>query len=314
MKNLDKESVTGISALLVHTAKIDEIYTEKEKDLVRKFIKSYLKEEEINETLKKAEETGVEVVSESIPGKGQVVRRMFADTEADIYILIDGDATYDPADSPLLVKTLLDGAYDMVTGSRLEIKENSVRKGHAFGNKMFNRLYRTLFGSEFTDIFTGYRVLTRRFVKSFPAVSSGFEVEAELSVHASQLRLPVMEVPVSYGVRPEGSTSKLRTFADGFGILKSMLLLLKENRPLFLFGLIAGLSFLTAAGISIPLINTYAETGLVPRLPTAVFSMGLVLISLLSLVSGLILDSIANARVEIKRLRYLQIPLRKKDG
>ncbi len=145
--------------------------------------------------------------------------------------------------------------------------------------------------------------------KSFPVVSSGFEIEAELSVHASQLRLPVLEVPVSYGNRPEGSKSKLRTFSDGFEILKSMLVLLKENRPLSLFGSIALLSFLAAVGISIPLIDTYAETGLVPRLPTAVLSTGLVLLSLLSLISGLILDSIAKARVEIKRLRYLQVPL-----
>ncbi len=261
-------------------------------------------------TFKKAQEAEAEVVTESIPGKGQVVRRMFADTEADIYLLVDGDATYDPADAPLLVKTLFEGRYDMVTGSRTGLKENS-RKGHLFGNKIFNRLYRTLFGSSFTDIFTGYRVLTRRFVKSFPAVSSGFEIEAELSVHASQLRLPVLEVPVSYGNRPEGSKSKLRTFSDGFEILKSMMILLKENRPLSLFGSIALLSFLTAVGISIPLIDTYAETGLVPRLPTAVLSTGLVLLSLLSLISGLILDSIAKARVEIKRLRYLQVPLHK---
>ncbi len=261
-------------------------------------------------TFKKAQEAEAEVVTESIRGKGQVVRRMFADTEADIYLLVDGDATYDPADAPLLVKTLFEGSYDMVTGSRTGLKENS-RKGHLFGNKIFNRLYRTLFGSSFTDIFTGYRVLTRRFVKSFPAVSSGFEIEAELSVHASQLRLPVLEVPVSYGNRPEGSKSKLRTFSDGFEILKSMMILLKENRPLSLFGSIALLSFLTAVGISIPLIDTYAQTGLVPRLPTAVLSTGLVLLSLLSLISGLILDSIAKARVEIKRLRYLQVPLHK---
>ena len=258
----------------------------------------------------KAREAGAKVLFEGTPGKGQVIRRMFADIEADIYVIADGDATYDPADAPSLVKTLLDGGYDMVTGSRTGLKENS-RKGHLLGNKIFNRLYRTLFGSSFTDIFTGYRVLTKRFVKSFPAVSSGFEIEAELSVHASQLRLPVLEVPVSYGVRPEGSTSKLRTFSDGFGILKSMMVLLKENRPLYLFGSIAFLSFLAAVGISIPLINTYVETGLVPRLPTAVLSTGLVLLSLLSLISGLILDSVAKARVEIKRLRYLQVPLHK---
>jgi len=258
-------------------------------------------------TALKAGEAGAQVIFEPIPGKGRVIRRMFADIDADFYVIADGDATYDPSEAPLMLKTLREGGYDMVSGSRMGIAENRVRKGHALGNKIFNFLYKTLFGSGFTDIFTGYRVCTRRFVKSFPAVSSGFEVETELSVHASQLRLPVAEIPVTYGARPEGSTSKLRTFSDGLKIFKSMLVLLKENRPFFLFGSLATVFFLTAVGISIPILVTYAETGLVPRLPTAILAMGLILLCLLSVLSGLILDAIAKARVEAKRLIYLQL-------
>ena len=261
-----------------------------------------------DQTALKACEAGAQVIFEAIPGKGQVVRRMFADIDADFYVMADGDATYDPSEAPLLLKTLFDGRYDMVSGSRTGITENAFRKGHVLGNRMFNRLYRTLFGAGFTDIFTGYRVFTRRFVKSFPVVSSGFEVEAELSVHASQLRLPVVEIPITYGVRPEGSSSKLRTFYDGFEILTSMFILLKENRPFFLFGSLAAAFFFTALGISVPLVTTYAETGLVPRLPTAILAMGLILLSLLSTMSGLILDAIAKARIEAKRLIYLQLP------
>ena len=258
-------------------------------------------------TALKAGEAGAQVIFEPIPGKGRVIRRMFADIDADFYVIADGDATYDPSEAPLMLKTLREGGYDMVSGSRMGIAENRVRKGHALGNKIFNFLYKTLFGSGFTDIFTGYRVCTRRFVKSFPAVSSGFEVETELSVHASQLRLPVAEIPVNYGALPEGSTSKLRTFSDGLKIFKSMLVLLKENRPFFLFGSLATVFFLTAVGISIPILVTYAETGLVPRLPTAILAMGLILLCLLSVLSGLILDAIAKARVEAKRLIYLQL-------
>ena len=182
-----------------------------------------------DQTALKAKEAGAEVVFEATLGKGQVLRRMFADIDADFYFVVDGDATYDPSEAPVMLKTLIEGGYDMVSGSRTEITKNAFRKGHSSGNKMFNIMYRALFGSGFTDIFTGYRVFTRRFVKTFPVVSSGFEVEAELSVHASQLRLPVTEIPVTYVDRPEGSISKLRTFSDGLKILKSMLILLKES-------------------------------------------------------------------------------------
>ena len=264
-----------------------------------------------DKTALKASEAGAKVLFESKLGKGHVVRRMFADVEADIYLIADGDATYDPTEAPLLLKTLSEGGYDMVSGSRTGVKGQADRKGHVLGNRMFNRLYKALFGSGFTDIFTGYRAFTRRFVKSFPMVSSGFEVEVELSVHASQLRLPVAEIPINYGARPIGSKSKLRTFTDGFKILKSMLTLLKDNRPLFLFASVSAILFTTAVGITVPLINTYAQTGLVPRLPTAIVSMGLVLLSLLSAISGLILDAISKSRVEAKHLTYLKTPLNK---
>ena len=258
-----------------------------------------------DQTAQRAAEAGAQVVHEATPGKGHVLRRMFADIEADIYIISDGDATYHPADVPLLLKTFTEGKFDMVAGAREGIRQDARRKGHALGNRMFNRLYKVLFGSEFSDIFTGYRVLSKKLVKSFPAVSSGFEIEVELAVHTSQLRLPVTEVPVAYSERPKGSQSKLRTIPDGLKILKSMLVLLKENRPLFMFGSFALVSFSVSVALSIPLLVTYADTGLVPRLPTALLSASLILFSLLLIASGLILDSLAKARIETKRLAYL---------
>ena len=258
-----------------------------------------------DKTSQKASEAGARVVYEATPGKGHALRRMFADIDADIYLLSDGDATYDPADASLLLKTISEGGYDMVAGVREGITKDAGRKGHAFGNRIFNRLYKVLFGSGFSDIFTGYRVLSKKLVKSFPAVSSGFEIEVEISVHASQLRLPVTEIPVSYTQRPEGSHSKLRTIPDGFNILKSMLILLKENRPLAMFGSLALVSFFTSVALSVPLLITYADTGLVPRLPTAILAATFILLSLLLTVSGLILDSLAKARIEAKRLTYL---------
>ena len=256
-------------------------------------------------TAQLAFEAGAEVVHETTLGKGHVLRRMFADVEADIYLVSDGDATYHPSDAPLLIKTLLEGGFDMVAGAREGIKKNAGRKGHAFGNRIFNRLYKILFGSEFSDIFTGYRAFSKRLVKSFPAVSSGFEVEVELAVHTSQLRLPVTEIPVAYDERPEGSQSKLRTIPDGLNIFKSMLVLLKDNRPLTMFGFLAFACFSTSVGLSIPLLLTFADTGLVPRIPTAILSASLILLSLLLTVTGLILDSLTKARIETKRLAYL---------
>jgi len=257
-------------------------------------------------TTRKALEAGAKVGFEATPGKGRVLRKMFADIDADVYVIADGDGTYDPSEAPLMIKELIEGSYDMVAGARTNLK-TLTRRGHSLGNRLFNRLYRFLFTSEFSDIFTGYRVLSKRLVKSFPAVSSGFEIETELAVHASQLRLPTLEVPITYGERPTGSASKLRTFSDGFRILGSMLALLKENRPLFLFGSLSTISLLASIILAIPLLATYADTGLVPRVPTVILSTALILLSLLCLISGLILDSLAKARVEAKKLVYLQI-------
>ena len=258
-------------------------------------------------TAARATEAGAVVRTEEVPGKGGVVRRMFAEVDADVYVMADGDGTYDPAQAAVLVKRLVSDGLDMVVGTRAGVRADAGRAGHALGNRMFNRLYRALFGTGFTDILSGYRVFSRRFVKSFPAVSSGFEIETEMSVHSSQLRLPTAEVEVSYGRRSDGSASKLRTVADGTNILRAMVVLLKENRPLAFFGAIAGAFFAVALILGVPLAVTFAQTGLVPRLPTAVLVTGLVLMGLLSAVAGLILDSIAKGRLEVRRLAYLSL-------
>ena len=254
----------------------------------------------------RAVEAGAVVRTEDTPGKGGVVRRMFAEVDADVYVMADGDGTYDHAQAAVLVKRLLSDELDMVVGTRAGVRVDAGRVGHAFGNRMFNLLYQALFATGFTDILSGYRAFSRRFVKSFPAVSSGFEIETEISVHASQLRLPATEVEVSYGTRSDGSASKLRTVADGTNILRAMLVLLKENRPLFFFGAIAGLFVTVALVLAVPLAVTFAQTGLVPRLPTAVLATGLALMGLLSATAGLVLDSVSKARLEAKRLAYLQ--------
>jgi len=247
------------------------------------------------------------VRTEPVPGKGRVVRRMFAEVDADVYVMADGDGTYDPSQAAMLVKCLVGDGLDMVVGSRAGVTADAGRAGHAFGNRLFNRLYRALFGSGFTDILSGYRVFSRRFVKSFPAVSNGFEIETEMSVHAAQLRLPVAEVDVDYGTRPDGSASKLRTVADGTNILMAMLVLLKDNRPLAFFGWIASTCWAVAIALAVPLAVTYVDTGLVPRMPTAVLATGLVVVGLLLATAGVVLDSIARARLEAKRLAYLAI-------
>lgn len=253
-------------------------------------------------------QAGAIVRSERWPGKGNVVRRMFADIEADIYIMADGDGTYDASAIPVMVDRLLRDHSDMVVGTRMNVYADAHRKGHGFGNRLFNRLYGYLFGPLFTDIFSGYRVFSRRFVKSFPAISSGFEIETEMSVHASQLRMPVSEVPTSYGAREEGSSSKLRTFRDGWRILTTFLLLFKEIRPARFFGSVSMALGLTAVMLSIPLVMTYLQTGLVPRIPTTILSTGLMLMAAVSLGVGLVLDSVARGRLEQKRLIYLGMP------
>jgi hypothetical protein len=236
------------------------------------------------------------------------VRRMFADMEADVYVLVDGDNTYDAASAPAMVKMLIENRLDMVNGRRVSDSQAAYRRGHRFGNSMLTTLVSVIFASRFTDMLSGYRIFSRRFVKTFPALSSGFEIETELTVHALELRMPTAEIDTPYMDRPKGSVSKLRTYRDGWRILRTIILLVREERPLQFFDSIAGLLIVTSVGLAIPLITTYAETGLVPRLPTAILATGLMVLGFLSLVAGLILDTVTLGRREAKRIRYLQIP------
>ncbi|NBC20415.1 MAG: glycosyltransferase [Alphaproteobacteria bacterium] len=252
-----------------------------------------------------AARAGATVRREARQGKGHVVRRIFADIEADIYVMADGDGTYDASMAPALVELLQKNHVDMVIGTRADVTRDAGREGHALGNRMFNLLYNRIFGREFTDILSGYRVFTRRFVKSFPATSAGFEIETEMSVHASQLGIPCLERPTRYGVRPDDSSSKLKTFRDGFRILGMFALLMKETRPLAFFGLIGAGLMLLALALSAPLFLTYVQTGLVPRFPTAILTTGIAIIGVISAVCGLILDSLARARIEAKRAVFL---------
>ncbi|WP_062114964.1 glycosyltransferase [Aureimonas sp. AU40] len=251
---------------------------------------------------------GAEVERERRQGKGHVVRRMFADIEADIYVMADGDGTYAPADAEHLIRALLSERADMVVGTRRGVREDAGRQGHALGNRLFNRLYASLFGQGFTDIFSGYRAFSRRFVKSLPAMSGGFEIEAEMSVHAARLKLPIAEMELPYGRRPEGSVSKLSTFRDGARILWMLAVLAKETRPFAVFGAFSALSLLASLAFMTPVLLEYFTTGLVSRLPTWIFSMALMMMGLLLLTAGLILDSLAHARVEQLRLHYMSVP------
>jgi len=251
---------------------------------------------------------GAIVIREPRQGKGNVVRRMFADIDADIYIIADGDGTYDPQDAPQLVNALVTERADMVVGTRLGVHDDAGRAGHAFGNRLFNGAYNFLFGRDFTDIFSGYRVFSRRFVKSFPAVSGGFEIETEMSVHATMLRMPVCEMELDYGRRPEGSQSKLSTWRDGAKILWMLAMLMKETRPARFFGVFALAFFLASLGFMAPVLAEYFATGLVPRMPTWVLAIGLMMFSMIALVAGLVLDSVARGRAEQKRLAYLAVP------
>jgi glycosyltransferase involved in cell wall biosynthesis len=241
-------------------------------------------------------------------GKGHVVRRMFADVEADIYVIADGDATYDATAAPAMISRMLADHLDMVVGTRKSTARAAYRAGHRLGNKILTGLLQQLFGRSFTDILSGYRVLSHRFVKSFPALSAGFEIETEISVHALELAMPAAEVSTTYVARPEGSFSKLSTYQDGWRILRTIVSLYRFEKPIAFFGLFGALLLVIATILSAPLILTYMETGLVPRLPTAVLIVGLVIIAALSFTTGLILDTVVRGRQEIKRLRYLSLP------
>lgn len=251
---------------------------------------------------------GATVVRERRQGKGHVVRRMFCDIDADIYIMADGDGTYGPADAEELIRTLITERVDMVVGTRRGVHDDAGRNGHAFGNRLFNGLYRVLFGNDFTDILSGYRAFSRRYVKSFPAVSAGFEIETEMSVHASRLKLPVCEIELDYGRRPEGSHSKLSTFKDGFKILWMFTMLMKETRPFAFFGLIAAALMGLSLGFMTPVLYEFFTTGLVSRMPTWIAAMALMMMSFLSFTAALILDSLARSRAEQLRIHYLTLP------
>lgn len=251
---------------------------------------------------------GAVVRSERMQGKGNVVRRMFADVDADVYLMADGDATYDAAAAPELVRRLVDEQLDMVVGARKSEVEEAYRRGHRLGNRLFTGILAGLFGRSFTDIFSGYRVFSRRFVKSFPALSRGFETETEISVHALELAMPVAEVVTAYGARPEGSVSKLSTYRDGWRIAKTILHLFRIERPVLFYGGFSAFLAALALVLAVPLIVTYVETGLVPRFPTAILITGLMIVAFLSFGVGLILDTVVRGRREVRRLAYLSFP------
>jgi hypothetical protein len=245
---------------------------------------------------------------ETRQGKGNVVRRMFADIEADIFVLVDGDDTYDAAAAPAMVARLWDEQLDMVNGRRIDDGDDlAYRAGHRFGNAALSGTVRAIFGSGLEDLLSGYRVFSRRYVKSFPALASGFEIETELTVHALALRMPLAEVVSAYKHRPAGSESKLRTYRDGARILATILWLAKSERPMAVFAGLFGLFAIISLILAVPIFVTYAETGLVPRLPTAVAATGAMILAFLSLAVGLILDSVTRARLELRRLHYLNI-------
>ncbi|MEO0600209.1 MAG: glycosyltransferase family 2 protein [Myxococcota bacterium] len=255
-----------------------------------------------------AREAGAVVRPAGLQGKGHVVRRMFADVEADVYVMIDGDDQLDAADAPTLVDALLAEDLDMVTGVRVESEQGVHRGGHATGNRVMTALVSWLFGRPLSDVFSGYRVFSRRFVKSFPVISGGFEIETELTVHALELRMPVGERPVHFRSRPEGNPSKLNAVRDGLRILFTIGRLVQRERPLPFYGLIGALLVAVSVGLAIPLIVTFIETSEVPRFPTAILCSAIMLVAFLSFTAGLILDTVSHHRLETRMLEYLRIP------
>jgi glycosyltransferase involved in cell wall biosynthesis len=252
-----------------------------------------------------AERAGAKVRREPMRGKGNVVRRMFADVDADVYVLVDGDGTYDAASAPLMIELLTKHHLDMVCGKRVDTDVHAYRAGHRLGNRVLTRLVGVLFGDRISDILSGYRVMSRRFVKSFPALSRGFETETELTVHALDLRVPVAEVRTPYGARTAGTASKLSTWRDGWRILRTIARLVKEERPFAFFASTGCILALTSIVLAVPLLLDFLETGLVLRIPTAVLSTGLMLVSVMSFVCGLVLDTVTRGRRELKRMHYL---------
>ncbi|MER8372093.1 glycosyltransferase [Mesorhizobium sp. M1406] len=264
-----------------------------------------------DDTARIASAAGAQVLTVPMPGKGNVVRRMFADIEADVYVMTDGDGTYSIADAPHMIDRLLSDRLDMVVGTRTSGRiegSEAYRFGHRFGNRMLTRFVAMLFGRTVSDMLSGYRVFSRRYVKSFPAHSTGFEIETELTVHALELRMPVAEVVTGYGARPNGSQSKLRTYRDGIRILTTIAKLFKAEKPLIFFSLGSVATTLLAIVLAIPLLETYNETGLVPRQPTALLCVALVLLGGILFACGLVLDTVTRGRTEVKTLAYLRVP------
>ena len=258
-------------------------------------------------TSDEARAAGAIVRLETQQGKGNVIRRMFADVDADIYVMVDGDSTYDPKDAPRLVALLQENGLDMVVGAREAQSDSAFPSGHAFGNRLFNIIVQHIFGRGFKDVFSGYRIFSRRYVKSFPAHSARFETETEMCIHALDLRIPFMEAPIDYGVRPEGSVSKLNTYRDGFRILMTIFMMFKDVRPMMFFALLGGFFALAALVLGIPVIAFWYENGVVNRQPTALLCTGLILLSGMAFTCGVLLDSVARSCREAKRLAYLQL-------
>jgi glycosyltransferase involved in cell wall biosynthesis len=261
-----------------------------------------------DQTVARAREAGALVRTESRQGKGNVVRRMFADIEADIYVLVDGDDTYDSDAAPRMVSRMMAEGADLLTARRIHTDAAAYRPGHVLGNRLLTGLTALLFNVHLSDMLSGYRVFSRRFVKSFPFTAQGFAIETELTVHAVRLMMPMTEMDTRYKERPVGSVSKLNTWRDGLRILGTIGYLLREERPLVFFAAIAFLFAAVAVLIGAPVVSEYVHTGLVPRLPTAVLSTGLMVIAFLSLTCGLILDTVTRGRWEAKRMAYLAIP------
>ncbi|MBP0443849.1 glycosyltransferase [Roseomonas sp. SSH11] len=259
-------------------------------------------------TRERAAAAGAVVRTEPLQGKGNVVRRMFADVEADIYVLVDGDGTYDPIAAPAMLRRLWEERLDMVTGVRVTEAQAAYRLGHRLGNRVLTGVVRQVFGNRVTDMLSGYRCFSRRFVKSFPALAQGFETETEFTVHALELRMPVGEIRTAYSERPAGSVSKLRTYRDGFKILRMILALVQRERPRLFFGLLALFLALLSVALFLPVLETYLVSGLVPRLPTFLASTMFMLLAFLCLTCGLVLDTVTRGRIEAKRIAYLAQP------
>jgi glycosyltransferase involved in cell wall biosynthesis len=259
-------------------------------------------------TARVARAAGARVIAVPLQGKGNVVRRMFADVDADVFVMVDGDATYDASAAPQLIRMLVENRLDMVVGSRLSDEQTAYRLGHRLGNVMLTGCAATIFGRTFKDMLSGYRVFSRRYAKTFPAHSAGFEIETELAVHALSMRMPVAEVVTQYKSRPEGSASKLNTYRDGFRILMTILKLFKTEKPLAFFSAGFALCVLLSVGLAVPVFETFIETGLVPRIPTVILSSGLMLLGAILLICGIVLDTVTRGRYENKRFAYLAIP------